>query len=101
MKHANSDNKSKAKARVAKTLDFVSSLLTIKEAASFLGISRQAIEQAIKEKRLEAIQLGRQRFLTGEAVRAYQPVYGRGKSSQATASRADKGQANSAAILTA
>jgi len=78
-------------------------LLSVSEAARLLGVSRQAINEAIKRRALAAQRVGRDWILRLEDVRAYQaaaatrPAPGRSVRTKARAST--KGRARSARPL--
>ena len=48
-------------------------LISATEAAERLGISRQAINQAIRERRLGGIKIGRDLFVSVKEVNEYKP----------------------------
>jgi excisionase family DNA binding protein len=52
----------------------VKDLVTVQQAADQLGISKQAIHQALRDGRLEAIRLGGNLFLLAKDVAAYKPT---------------------------
>jgi excisionase family DNA binding protein len=49
-------------------------LLTLAAAADRLGISRQAVQQAVKEKRLRSIEIGGLPFVSVDELEVYEPV---------------------------
>jgi excisionase family DNA binding protein len=55
-----------------KTVD-LDSLMTLAEAARQLGISRQSIHRAVKERRLQSIRVAGKPLVSIEAVRTYVP----------------------------
>ena len=47
-------------------------LLTVAQASRLAGISRQALEQAIRENRIREVRIGGKRFIPIDQVHAYQ-----------------------------